>query len=326
MSQMTYIDGNKGKLLYRGISVGYLFDNYDYEDVLHLLIWKEFPTPETRRQFRARIAQEMTPDASIIRTIRGFGHNTEAYLMVAAGLCAWAASRPESIPVCAGDRLYLGNIEAIDDTIYRTIAALMTVTAIVSCYKENKVFKSDVDSELSPIDNMLRMMGHMDTDGKIDKKMSATIKKLWILFADHEMTSSTAAFLHAASSLSDPISSSAAAILGVQGPLHAGAIALAFKRFERISRSEGGVMQHIEDVKTKKCRAMGVGHRLYRIVDPRIGYIKQLILQLKTEIASDPLLEVAMGIEEAVRNDEYFTSRKLSINAGLYGSFVYANL
>jgi citrate synthase len=85
-------------------------------------------------------------------------------------------------------------------------------------------------------------------------------------------------------------------------------------------------MQHIEDVKTKKCRAMSVGHRLYRIVDPRIGYIKQLILQFKTEIASDPLLEVAMGLEEAVRNDEYFTSRKLSINAGLYGSFVYANL
>jgi citrate synthase len=87
MSQMTYIDGNKGKLLYRGISVGYLFDNYDYEDVLHLLIWKKFPTPETRRQFRARIAKEMTPDAPVIRTIRGFGHNNEAYLMVAAGLC-----------------------------------------------------------------------------------------------------------------------------------------------------------------------------------------------------------------------------------------------
>jgi hypothetical protein len=123
----------------------------------------------------------MTPDASVVQTIRGFSHNTEAYLMVAAGLCAWAASRPESIPVCAGDKLYLGNIEAVDDAIYRTIAALMTVTAIVSCYKESKVFISDVDSELSPIDNMLRMMGHMDSDGETDKKMSATINKLWIL-------------------------------------------------------------------------------------------------------------------------------------------------
>jgi citrate synthase len=246
----------------------------------------------------------MTPELSVGRTIRGFGHDTEAYLMVAASLCAWASSRSESIPVCAGDRLYLGNIEAVDDVIYQTIAALMTVTAIVSCYKENKVFKLDVYSELSSIDNMLRMMGYMDSDGETDKKMSATINKLWILFADHEMTSSTAAFLHAASSLGDPISSSAAAILGAQGLLHAGAIDLAFKRFEQISRSKGRVMQHIEDVKAKKCRAMGVGHRLYRIVDPQIGYIKQLMSQFKAEIASDLLLEVAMKIEEAVRNDE----------------------
>jgi citrate synthase len=319
---MTYIDGNKGELFYRDYPVGHLFDNYDYEEVLHLLIWKSLPTPEQKRRFRINVAREMVPDISVVRTIEDFSPTAEAYLMVAAGLCAWAASRPESIPVCAGDRLYLGNIEATDEAIHRTIAALMTVTAIVSCYKEKRKFTVDID----PIDNMLRLMGRVDKYGNADQKTSATINRLWILFADHEMTNSTAAFLHAASSLSDPISSSASAILSAQGPLHAGAIDLAFKRFEQIRNGDGGVKQHLDDVKAKKCRAMGVGHRVYRTVDPRTGYIKQLMSQFETEIASNPLLEVAVAIEKAVQNDDYFTSRKLSINADLYGSFVYAAL
>jgi citrate synthase len=323
---MTCIDGNKGELSYRGYPVGHLFEKHDYEEVLHLLIWKNFPTPEQKRLFRMNMAREMVPDSSVIHTIEEFGPDAEAYLMIAAGLCAWAASKPESIPVCSSDSLYLGNIEAVDKAIYRTIAALMTVTAIVSCYKEKISFTINVDSSLSPIDNMLRMMGRVDKHGNADKKICATVNKLWILFADHEMTNSTAGFLHAASSLSDPISSSASAILGAQGPLHAGAIDLAFKRFEQIRNSAGGVKQHIEDVKAKKCRAMGVGHRVYRTVDPRIAHIKQLMSQLRTEIASNPLLEVAMAIEDAVHNEDYFTSRKLSVNADLYGSFVYSAL
>jgi citrate synthase len=291
--------------------VGYLFENHSYEDVVHLLIWKTLPTPEQKRQFRINVAKEMKPDTSVVRVIEAFNHDAETYLMIAAGLSAWAASNPQSIPVCAGDKIYLGKTEATDEAICRTIAALMTVTAIVSCYKEERTFTADIDSNVSPIDNMLRMMGRVDEQGNADKKTSATINKL---------------FLHASSTLSDPISSSASAILSAQGPLHAGAVDLAFKRFGEITGSSGGVKQHLEDIKAKKYRAMGVGHRIYRTEDPRTVYLKQLISQFAVEFASNPLLEVAMAIDDAVQHDEYFTSRKLCVNADLYGSFVYSAL
>jgi citrate synthase len=204
----------------------------------------------------------MEPDTSVVCVIEAFNHDAETYLMIAAGLSAWAAANPRSIPVCAGDRVYMGKTEATDEAIYRTIAALMTVTAIVSCSKEGRAFNPDIDPTVSPIDNMLRMMGCVDSQGNADAKTSATINKLWILFADHEMTKSTAAFLHASSTLSDPISSSASAILSAKSPLHAGAVDLAFKRFGEISGSSGGVKQHLEDITAKRCRAMGVGHRI----------------------------------------------------------------
>jgi citrate synthase len=173
---------------------------------------------------------------------------------------------------------------------------------------------------------MLLMMGHTDRSGAVETKISSAMNKLWILFADHEITNSTAAYLHAASSLSDPISCMVSAISACAGPLHAGAIDLAYKRFAEIQATEGGLKRHIEDAKAKKLRLMGVGHRVYQTVDPRVSYLREMMSEFQSEGVSNPLLKVAKGIEDAVFNDDYFVSRKLSINADLYGSFVYAAL
>lgn len=326
LSEITHIDGNKGKLQYRGYPVGYLFENHDYEEVCHLLIWGNLPTPEQKRQFRANMAKEMVPDPSVNRAVRAFAPEAPAFLIISAGLAAWAASDPSKIPVHAGDRIYLGKTKEVDAGVYRSLAALMTVTAMTSCHQQKKTFIAQADPSLSPIDNMLIMMGKVDRYGNADKKFSKAINKLWILFADHEMTNSTAAYLHAASSLSDPLSSMVTGISACAGPLHAGAIDLAYKRFAEIRATEGGVKKHMEDVKAKKFRLMGVGHRVYRTVDPRVGYLRDMMSQFQNAVNDNPLLEVAKEIENAVFNDEYFTSRKLSINADLYGSFVYAAL
>lgn len=325
-SQMTHIDGNKGTLAYRSYPIGYLFENHDYEEVSHLLIFGTLPNSEQKRQFRASIAREMVPDPSVMRAIRAFDPAAPAFLIISAGLAAWAASDPTKIPVHAGDRIYLGNMDAVDAGVYRSLAALVTVTAMTSCHQQKRTFVAQSDPNLSFIDNMLLMMDRTDRFGNVDKKFSNAINKLWILFADHEMTNSTAAYLHASSSLSDPVSSMVTAISACAGPLHAGAIDLAYKRFAEISATEGGVKKHIEDVKAKKFRLMGVGHRVYRTVDPRVGYLRNMMSKFENEVKGNPLLEVAKEIESAVFNDEYFVSRKLSINADLYGSFVYAAL
>ncbi|KAH6625778.1 citrate synthase [Boeremia exigua] len=325
-SQITHIDGNKGTLAYRGYPVGYLFENHDYEEVSYLLIFGDLPTPEQKRNFRANLAEAMVPEPSVMRAVRAFDPAAPAYLIISAGLSAWAAADPSKIPVHAGDRIYLGNMEAVDDGVYRSLAALATVTAMTSCHQQKKTFFVQSDPALSLIDNMLIMMGHTDRFGNVDKKYSNTVNKLWVLFADHEMTNSTAAYLHAASSLSDPISSMVTGISACAGPLHAGAIDLAYKRFAEIRGTDGGVKKHIEDVKAKKFRLMGVGHRVYRTVDPRVGYLREMMSKFSNEVNGNPLLEVAKEIENAVFNDDYFLSRKLSINADLYGSFVYAAL
>ncbi|KAL8924714.1 MAG: hypothetical protein Q9208_003904 [Pyrenodesmia sp. 3 TL-2023] len=325
-SQMTHIDGNKGTLAYRSYPVGYLFENHDYEEVSHLLIFGTLPGSEQKRQFRARIAREMVPDPSVLRAVHAFDPAAPAFLIISAGLAAWAASDPTKIPVHAGDRIYLGKMDAVDAGIYRSLAALATVTAMTSCHQQKKAFVAQSDANLSLIDNMLLMMHHTDRFGNVDKKFSNAINKLWILFADHEMTNSTAAYLHAASSLSDPVSSMVTGVSACAGPLHAGAVDLAYKRFSEIHATEGGVKKHIEDVKAKKFRLMGVGHRVYRTVDPRVDYLREMMSKFEKEVNGNPLLEVAKEIENAVFGDEYFISRKLSINADLYGSFVYAAL
>lgn len=325
-SQMTHIDGNKGTLAYRSYPIGYLFENHDYEEVSHLLIFGALPSSEQKRQFRASVAREMVPDPSVMRAVRAFDPAAPAFLIISAGLAAWAASDPTKIPVHAGDRIYLGNMDAVDAGVYRSLAALVTVTAMTSCHQQKKTFIAQSDPNLSFIDNMLLMMDRTDRFGNVDKKSSDAINRLWILFADHEMTNSTAAYLHASSSLSDPVSSMVTAISACAGPLHAGAIDLAYKRFAEISATEGGVKKHIEDVKAKKFRLMGVGHRVYRTVDPRVGYLRDMMSRFENEVKGNPLLDIAKEIESAVFNDEYFVSRKLSINADLYGSFVYAAL
>ena len=268
----------------------------------------------------------MIPDPSVMRAIRAFDAAAPSYLIISAGLAAWAAADPSKIPVHAGDRIYLGDQDAVDDGVYRSLAALTTVTAMASCHQQKKTFFSQADPALSLVDNMLLMMGYTDRLGNVDQTFSTAINKLWILFADHEMTNSTAAFLHASSSLSDPISSAVTGISACAGPLHAGAIDLAYKRFAEIRATEGGVKSHIEDVKAKKFRLMGVGHRVYRTIDPRVGHLREMMSKLSDKVDGNPLLEVATEIENAVFNDDYFTSRKLSINADLYGSFVYAAL
>jgi citrate synthase len=325
-SQMTHIDGNKGTLAYRSYSVGYVFQNHDYEEVSHLLIFGSLPSHEQKLRFRANMAKAMAPEASVMHAIQAFDPAAPAFLVISAGLAAWAASDPTKIPVQAGDRIYLGSMDAVDAGIYRSLAALATTVAMVSCHQQKKTFLARADPKLSLIDNMLLMMGHTDRAGNVDKRISTAINKLWILFADHEITNSTAAYLHAASSLSDPISCMVSAISACAGPLHAGAIDLAYKRFAEIHATEGGLQKHIEDVKAKKFRLMGVGHRVYRTVDPRVGFLREMLSEFSSEAIGDPLLEVAKGIEDAVFNDDYFVSRKLSINADLYGSFVYAAL
>ena len=245
--------------------------------------------------------------------------------MIMAGLSAWAASDPESVPVHAGANLYQGKLDAIDRAIPRAFAAQAVVVALAYCHQRGRAF-TPAKAGQGFVANLLTMMGHVDPEtSRPDSRQEHLLDRLWILYADHEMTNSTAAFLHASSTQADPISCLVAAAAAGSGPLHAGAIDIAYKSFERIGSKEN-VPQLIADVKAKKLRLFGYGHRIYKTVDPRAKFLQDMMKELEAEVGKNRHLSVAMEIDRIAAKDNYFTSRNLKANADLYGCFVYSAL
>ena len=246
--------------------------------------------------------------------------------MVLAGLAAYASSAPGSIPTAADNPyMYYGNMEAIDKAIVRTISSLAVIVALIYCHQHGHDF-TPPDPNRSFISNLLLMMGFEKKHSKVPiSRVIGYLERLWILYSDHEMTNSTSAFLHVASTLADPISCCTAYVASGNGPLHAGAIDLAYKAFARLETPDK-VPALITQVKAKKTRLFGYGHRIYKTVDPRSKFIKEMLKELQEESKDEPLLAVAMEIDRIASEDDYFTSRKLKVNADLYGCFVYTAL
>lgn len=248
------------------------------------------------------------------------------FSMILAGLAAYAAANPESIPTAADNaNLYCGKAETVDQAIIRTMSSMAVLVALVYCHQHKRSFTSP-DPRKTFIENVLIMMGFIEKESKMpDPKVVDCLNKLWVLYCDHEMTNSTAAFLHVASTLADPISCCTAYVASGNGPLHAGAIDLAYKAFVRLGTPDN-VPPMIEDVKARKYRLFGYGHRIYKTVDPRLGFIRVMLDDFSEAVSHNPLFAVAMEIDRIASQDPYFTSRKLKANADLYGCFVYTAL
>ena len=248
--------------------------------------------------------------------------------MVLAGLAAYAASDPSSIPTAANKPdLYRGNenMEYIDKALVRTISSMAVVVSLVYCRQHTRDFTPPAPNG-SFISNILLMMGFVEESSRLPSpEVVNCLERLWILYLDHEMTNSTTAFLHVASTLADPISCCTAYIASGNGPLHAGAVDLAYKNLQRLGTPDG-VPALIADVKAKKYRLFGYGHRIYKTVDPRTKFIRTMLDELSEGEKVNPLLAVALEIDKTASEDEYFTSRNLKANADLYGCFVYTAL
>lgn len=211
--------------------------------------------------------------------------------------------------------MFHGNLQIGDLALMRTLAYISSTVALIYCHKNNKPF-TPPETGRSLLGNFLLMMGF--TDPRVEK----CLNKLWILYADHEMTNSTAAVLHAASTLTDPLSASIAGIISAYGPLHGGAIDLAYDAFRQIGEPEN-VPFFIEGVKKKKMRLFGYGHRVYKTRDPRTSLIEELMHEHQESVDANPLLRIAMAIDKVANEDPYFVERGLKANADLMGCFLY---
>lgn len=242
--------------------------------------------------------------------------------MMIAGLSCFQSCEMEAIPAHMAKNIYLGNPKLVDEQIIRFMASFSAITAASYCHFMGRELGTPRD-DLSYIENFFVMTGHVDpSTGLPNPKYVRNFEKLWVLIADHEMTCSTAALLHTASALPDVISSMISAISALYGPLHGGAIEVAYKQIAEIGTVEN-IPAKIQRVKDGKERLFGYGHRVYRVEDPRYIHICKILDGLSEETSRDPLLRVAFELDRVASTDEYFTKRKLRPNADLFAAFTY---
>ncbi|OKL55969.1 hypothetical protein UA08_08749 [Talaromyces atroroseus] len=317
-SKITWVDGNKGVLLFRGHNFQQLWDN-DFEDMLHLMVWETLPTPEQKESLRKEIAEVSYNVAdSVAQTIRSFPQNGPAVPMALAGLAAYAAANPDILPAYNAGTTLHRNPEAIRSAIVKAVGAYITVIAIADCHRKGIKFTSP-SLDKTVYENLLIMLGRVDADGNPDTLLLNSYRHSGAMGADHEITNSTFALLVAASSLGDPVSSLISAISTCYGPLHMGACESAFKSMQKVGSVENARLL-IESVKRGERRLYGYGHRMYRTVDPRIARVRGIVKDLGND--SHPVLPIAMEIDRLASTDEYFVKRDLHANVDLFVVFV----
>lgn len=243
------------------------------------------------------------------------------YAIVLVGLAAYIGTDPEMITSRHNPYLtYHKNMANTDGGLIRTISYIATATAVAYCHKRDIQFTQPQQGS-TLVENFVRMIGMEDPE----KKVSRTMDRLWILYADHELSCSTAASLHVASTLTDPMSCVVAMMVAGSGPLHVGALELCYEGLEMLGTKEN-VPEYIDAVKAKKFRLFGYGHRMYKTKDPRATLIEELMEEHKDAIEANPLLQVATEIDRQANTDPYFVSRELKLNADFYGCFIYTAL
>ncbi|KAI1749204.1 citrate synthase [Xylaria castorea] len=324
-SKITYIDGLEGTIQYRGYSIHDIIGKKKFSDLSYLLIWGSWPTTEQAQKYQERLNDVPLIDESVFNVIRSFPKNGSIVGMMVAGLSALQSADMDAIPAHAAKNLYLGQPENVDKQVIRVLSSLSMITAAAYCHHMGKTF-TPPRKDFSYVQNFMLMTGLVDeSTGEPNPRYVDVIERLWTTVADHEMTCSTAALLQTASALPDAISSMISAISAVYGPLHGGAIEVAYKSIEEIGSVEA-VPEKIERVKAGKERLYGYGHRIYRVTDPRFTYISGILDELTEEASKDPMLQIAFALDRAAAQDEYFISRKLRPNADLFAAFAYKAL
>ena len=315
-SSITYIDGDAGILRYRGYPIEQLAEQSTYIEVAYLLLHGELPNAEQAAAWE----QEITYHTFIHENVRkrfleGFNYDAHPMGMLVSAIAALSTYYKE-----AKD---LTDPEVLHKQIVRLIAKMPTLAAAAHRFSVGQPFVYP-DNTLTYPQNFLSMMWKVaEPRYEPDPILAKALDVLFILHADHEQNCGTTAMRVAGSSHADPYSAAAAATAALYGPLHGGANEAVIKMLTRIGSMEN-VPAFVEEVKTQKKTLLdGFGHRVYKTYDPRATIVKNLADQVFTVTGKNPLLDIALKLEEVALSDEYFISRKLYPNVDFYSGLIY---
>jgi citrate synthase len=319
-SAITFLDGEKGILSYRGYPIEQLAEKASFLEVSYLLINGELPNKEQLDFFSGRINRHTNLHEDIKKIFDGFPSTAHPMGVLSSAVSSLTAYYPGSIDPDA-------NSEEMNLTISRLMAKLPTIAAW--SYRNSKGMPLMYPkNKLSYTENFLYMMFAMpNEDFEVDPVVADTLNKLLILHADHEQNCSTSTVRIVGSAHASLYSSIAAGINALWGPLHGGANQEVIEMLDEIKTSGMKTKDYIEKVKTKEVRLMGFGHRVYKNFDPRAKIIKKACDDILNKLGvNDPVLEIAKELEQAALSDPYFVERKLYPNVDFYSGIIYRAL
>ncbi len=314
-SAITYLDGEQGILRYRGYPIEQLAEQSTYLDVAYLLINGELPTPTQFDEW----CHEVTYHTFIHENLRkrfldGFHYDAHPMGMLVSALAALSTFYMEAKDIF--------NPEARNKQILRLIAKMPTLAAAAYRFSRGMPFVYP-DNALGFTANFLSMMWKVaEPRFEPDPVLVRALDVLFILHADHEQNCSTTAMRTVGSSHADPYSATAAAAAALYGPRHGGANEAVIRMLTSIG-SLDNVDAFIASVKAGETRLQGFGHRVYKSYDPRARIIKRTADEVFAVTGKNPLLDIALKLEETALSDEYFTSRRLYPNVDFYSGLIY---
>lgn len=317
-SAITYLDGDRGILRYRGYPIEQLAEQCDFLETSYLLIYGELPTPEQLEKFRTDISHHTMLHEDMRSFYNGFPRDAHPMAILSSVVSALSTFYQDSLDP--------HDPEEVEISIHRLIAKLPTIAA----YSYKKSFGQPFiypHNSLNYCENFLHMMFSVPSEKYVaDPDFVKALNLLLIVHADHEQNCSTSTVRMVGSSDANLFASISAGICALWGPLHGGANEACVNMLKQIADDGGNVKKYVDMAKdkTSNFRLMGFGHRVYKNYDPRAKIIKAASdILLKKLNLSDPLFEVAQELEAVALRDPYFVERKLYPNVDFYSGVIY---
>ena len=313
-SKITFIDGDKGILRYRGYPIEQLAERCTYLEVAYLLIYGELPNKAQLAGWKSNITHHTFVHENLKKLMDGFHHDAHPMGMYISGLAALSTFYPSA--------KHIEDKAEREMTFYRLIGKSPTLAAFAYRHGMGLPYVHP-DNDLSFAGNFLNMMFKMaEPKYQPHPALEKALDVLLILHADHEQNCSTNAMRGIGSSHVDPYSAAAGAAAALYGPLHGGANEAVLRMLDEIGNKDN-IPGFVKEVKEGKGRLMGFGHRVYKNYDPRASIIKRLADQVFEVTGRNPKLDIALELERIALQDEYFVKRKLYPNVDFYSGLIY---
>jgi citrate synthase len=318
-STITFLDGPKGELMYRGYPIEQLANKCNFIEICHLLLNNKLPNTEELQEFKHMITMHTMLNENLRNFFDGFNYDAHPMAMMTGVVGSLAAFYHDKLDIQDPIHRMI--------TAHRLIAKMPTIAA--ACYKHN-VGQAIMypRNDLSYCANLLHMMFAVPCEEyQVDPVAEKALDILFILHADHEQNASTSTVRLAGSTGANPYAAVAAGVACLWGPAHGGANEAVLKQLTEIG-NVSEIDKYIVKAKDRNdpFRLMGFGHRVYRNFDPRAKLVKEVCHEVLSKYGNDPLMELAMRLEEIALKDEFFIERKLYPNVDFYSGIIYKAL